>query len=166
MASPKLVLTLLGVAGILLLIGVAAVLVLPIQPKLESPPPKPGLEPTREIQLYGGEVGGTTFAFGLNPNNLTSPGPVIKIRDGEVVKIVFKNVGRIPHSFAIVPELDRDAPPLFQGAFIGTGARPVPSGEEGETIFKVIDKPGKYYYVCTVPGHIELGMWGVIVVEE
>ncbi len=166
MAGQRLVLVLLGIVGVLLLAGVAAVLVLPIQPRLESPPPQQGLEPSKVIELYMGEVGGTTFAFGLNPENLTSPGPVIRIKDGEIVKIVVRNVGKIPHSFAIVPELDRDAQPLFQGAFVGTGARPVPAGEEGETIFKVIDKPGRYYYICTVPGHLELGMWGVIVVEE
>jgi nitrite reductase (NO-forming) len=28
------------------------------------------------------------------------------------------------------------------------------------------DKPGTYYYICSVPGHVERGMWGRFVVEE
>ena len=38
-------------------------------------------------------------------------------------------------------------------------------GERRSTVFIAADKPGRYTFLCTVRGHAEAGMTGVIVVE-
>ncbi|HIQ29654.1 MAG TPA: hypothetical protein EYH45_03720, partial [Candidatus Caldiarchaeum subterraneum] len=57
-----------------------------------------------------------------------------------------------------------DAEPLW-GVQLGTPTRPVGPGEE-RTITFTPNRAGEYYYVCQVPGHIELGMWGKLIAEE
>jgi len=41
---------------------------------------------------------------------------------------------------------------------------PLKPGEGGTSEF-IPGEPGTYYYICTVPGHREMGMVGTIIVE-
>lgn len=144
------------VAGLALLVAVAFVLIVP------PAAPQVQLQPTVEIVVNGGEVG-ADYGFALKGGVIVAPGPTIKVKAGEVVKITFVNVGQIPHSFAIVREKRFNADPAFN-ADIGSPARPIEPGRSSSVVF-VADKPGTYFYICRVPGHIERGMFGVLVVE-
>ena len=116
------------------------------------------------IVVIGGEVGAVEYGYGFEGGVLASPGPDIRVRVGVPVTIVFKNVGNLPHTLAITEEKRFDAEPLW-GVQLGTPTRPVGPGEESMITFTP-NKAGEYYYVCQVPGHIELGMWGKLIAEE
>lgn len=74
----------------------------------------------------------------------------VRVRTGEPVNLAFRNRGMMFHTLTI-GELDVDL-----HAAPGEGV----SGSLGEV------EPGRYRFVCTVPGHAEAGMRGVLVVEE
>ncbi|MCS7142357.1 MAG: multicopper oxidase domain-containing protein [Aigarchaeota archaeon] len=113
---------------------------------------------TRTITVYGNEYG-----YGLTPAQITSPGPTITVKVGEKVTLRLINVGELPHTLAVVSERRFDARALW-GAEIGKPNIPIqPRGSASVTF--IPDRPGTYYYVCTVPAHIELGMWGLFIVE-
>ena len=121
-----------------------------------------------EITLYAGEINNNTvYAYGLERGNLTSPGPVLKVRVGSVVKLTLINVGVIPHVFIVHDKLEADPniKPLFQDAKVGDVLEPVMPGERVSTVFKVT-RPGRFYYLCTIPGHVERGMYGTLIAYE
>ena len=156
------------VAGLSLLVGLAAlggivfVLIFP-------PTGCAGFsaEPDSEISLLGGEVG-TTYGFGDSRAPIGSPGPELRVKQGEVVGLSFLNDGAIPHTFRVVTEQDFEDgvfnPEAVFCATIGSPADPLTPGERGTTNF-LADKADTFYYICTVPGHVDLGMFGKLVVE-
>ena len=117
-----------------------------------------------EIIIYGGEIEATKYGYGFNEDKLQSPGPEIRVKVGSTVRIVFKNIGNLPHTFAVTEERKFDAEPLW-GVQLGSPTRPVGPRSEDSITFTP-NRPGEYYYVCQVPGHIELGMWGKLIAEE
>jgi uncharacterized cupredoxin-like copper-binding protein len=117
---------------------------------------------TIEITLYAGETP-SNFSFGLTTHNLTSPGPTLRFKVGDVVQVKLVNVGKFSHSFAITDAPKGGAPVLFN-ATIGSAKNPIPPGGSGAVTF-VVDKAGDYYYMCQVHGHVDLGMWGRVIVE-
>ena len=118
--------------------------------------------PTTVFSINGGETAGG-FGFALQGQKPASPGPTIMVKSGDIVRINFKNIGATAHAFAVTREKDDRSPILFTGN-IGNGARPLTPGSEGSVVFKA-DAPGTYYYICPVPGHPTLGMWGEFKVE-
>ncbi len=60
----------------------------------------------------------------------------------------FKNVGNLPHDFKIV---GRKTPLLQPG--------------RSATLTVKILRPGRYPYLCTVPGHAAAGMRGIFIVR-
>ena len=84
-------------------------------------------------------VTGKEFSFTLSTNSEPKPGEVT---------FVFKNVGHVLHDFSI----DGKQTPLVQ---------------PGQTAKLVVTftKPGKYPYLCTVPGHAAAGMKGTFTVQ-
>ena len=73
------------------------------------------------------------------------------------------NVGTMGHNWALTNSNATDAKVLF-GAQIGSGSNPIPINQTGSVVFRVT-KAGNYYYICQVPGHVQLGMWGNVVVS-
>ena len=65
-------------------------------------------------------------------------------------KVVFKvtNKGRIPHDFKIA---GRKIP------VIGSG--------KSATLTVNFSKKGRYFFLCTVPGHVDGGMFGYLTVK-
>ncbi|MBM3898312.1 MAG: hypothetical protein FJ358_07325 [Thaumarchaeota archaeon] len=151
-----------AVALIALIVGgiwlewISLSLMFPVQAQVSS------AIPTTVISIDGGETS-RGFGFALQGQQIVSPGPTITVKSGDVVKVNFKNVGATAHAFAVTKEKDDKSPTLFKSN-VGTGARPLTPESDSSVVFKV-DTPGTYYYICPVPGHPLLGMWGEFKVE-
>ncbi len=151
---------------IALSLALAAALVLATSwvstPLLEAVPAR--AQSSTTINVIGGEVNATIYGFGLAGQNLTSPGPSIVVNQGDTVTINFTNVGgnvSLPHTFNIV---DDSGALAFPNANIGTPDNPINTGQSGNMTFTA-DKAGNFTYICLVPGHKQLGMWGTFVVQ-
>jgi plastocyanin len=151
--------------ALIFLVSTVAFLVLPIQLPLTGASGSNVGTPTVTITLYAGEISGTRYGFGLSPNNITSPGPTFYFNTTDIVKITVVNSGQMPHAFACVNAPRTGATVLF-GATIASGSNPIPPGESGSVTFHPNTVSNQYYYICPVPGHAELGMWGTMVVSQ
>jgi len=133
---------------------------------------------TREFTIVGGEVKGQTElligGFALLGEEITSPGPTIRVKKGDRVKITFKNVHgyarglKIAHNFLVVAEKEGFDPKPLWGAKIGERVYPneIEAGESGSVTFTP-DRAGKFFYICAVGGHhLYNGMYGSFIVEE
>jgi nitrite reductase (NO-forming) len=136
------------------------VLVFNAQPPLISNP-NSNKTPTVNIVLYEGEISPTRYGFGNSSNLLTSPGPPIRFNMSDVVNITVVNVGSMPHAFEIT-NLPKTGATMLFNAEIGASSYLEP-GKQGTVIFTPTNA-GSVYYICPVPGHAELGMYGLIVI--
>lgn len=85
----------------------------------------------------------TAKEFKFEPNEIT-------VKKGQKVTLVFKNTGVITHNLAIdVLKLKTET---------------IHAGETTELHFTA-DKQGEYIFKCAVPGHMQAGMTGKIIVE-
>jgi len=118
--------------------------------------------PDVDLTIYAGEAGGR-FGFGLTKDSISSPGPPIRVKSGSTVKITLINVGTLYHAIMVVSDAKDDpgAGPAFEGAYSSL----VYPGSSATIYFKA-DKPGTYYYVCNILGHVSMGMWGMFLVED
>jgi uncharacterized cupredoxin-like copper-binding protein len=115
------------------------------------------------VTLYAGEVSSSKYGFGNTANSITSPGPTLTFTQGEEYKMTVNNVGTMAHSWAIANQNSTGATILFSseinpGAFIA-------QGQSGSVTFTP-NQSGNFYYICPVPGHPELGMWGQVVINS
>ncbi len=117
-----------------------------------------------EIIIEGGEISVSKYGYAIKGQELQAPGPELRVKVGSLVVVTFINIGQLPHTFAVANEKKFDAEPLWD-AQIGTPTSPVQPKQQSSISFTP-KKPGEYYYICQVPGHIQLGMWGKFVVEE
>jgi uncharacterized cupredoxin-like copper-binding protein len=129
-----------------------------------STSPSPGASPTPtpsgttvDLTLYAGSVSTSTYGYGESAGNIISPGPTLKLKSGQTYNMTVHNVASIAHSWEIVQTKAVSESPMF-GAGIDIDSYIQP-GESGSVTFTP-DQTGNFYYVCTVPGHIQLGMWG------
>jgi uncharacterized cupredoxin-like copper-binding protein len=119
--------------------------------------PKAVLTPNVTVTLYAGEINSNEYGFGFAANSLTAPGPTLTFKVGDVVKVTVHNVGTLPHSFEINTQNTTKGQALFSSEINpGTFISP---GKSASIVFKVTEA-GEFYYICPVPGHAELGMWG------
>jgi plastocyanin len=86
-------------------------------------------------------ITGSDFAF--KPSQIT-------IKKGQPVAINFVNAGAYPHNLTI------------SGLNIKT--KTIQSGEQ-DTIQFTPNKTGPFTFICTVPGHADKGMKGVLIVQ-
>ena len=102
-----------------------------------------------------------TLAFNALPGEEGS-NPTIHVNVGD--KIIFNvvNDGRSFHSFGVTKDAEGYGG-IIAGSEIASPNNPLKSGEGGTSEF-VAGEEGTYYYICTVPGHRELGMFGEIIV--
>jgi nitrite reductase (NO-forming) len=117
------------------------------------------------LTLYAGSVtsGSGTYGYGNSASEITSPGPTLNLKVGTTYTMTVNNVGNIPHSWEIVSTKATSNSPMF-GAGIDITSY-IPPGASGTVTFTP-NQAGNFYYVCTVPGHIDLGMWGNVVVTS
>lgn len=94
--------------------------------------------------------------------------PTLSVAGGSDVKITFINMNA---GFGHSLQITQKAPPFAvmpQVTPVVTGTEFSPSPKGGKfpyTTFNWHPKAGTYYYVCTVPGHAMMGMFGKIVVK-
>ena len=116
-----------------------------------------------QLTIYGGEVSTTSYGFGNSANSITSPGPDINLRVGETYTMTFRNSGELPHAWEITSQRTTGSQVLF-GAQIGSVSFIAP-GSSGSVTFTP-DQTGNFFYICPVPGHVDLGMWGNVIVTS
>ena len=121
------------------------------------------LQPNVSVTLYAGQVSLTVYGFGNSSTSITSPGPTLTFKVGDVVNMTVFNVGTMPHNWALITTNQTSAKVLF-GAQIDSGSVPIQMNQTGSVIFKVT-KSGNFNYICQVPGHVQLGMWGSVVIN-
>jgi uncharacterized cupredoxin-like copper-binding protein len=163
MANPNLELTMVVFLAAALFVATLAFLVFPIQPPLSMGGSSTGGTPTVTLTLYAGEISGGKFGFGLSADNLTSPGPTLRFKTSDIVKITLVNAGQVPHAFAMTNVPQTGATVLFN-AEIASASAPLSPGQSGSVTFSPNSPSDLYYYTCPVPGHPELGMYGTCVV--
>jgi uncharacterized cupredoxin-like copper-binding protein len=89
------------------------------------------------------------------------PGPALRVRVGQTVRLALENRDTLVHDLWVVQVQER--PPYLEPAFPGAKTRLLGPGEREEIQFTPT-RPGRYRYVCTVPGH-DSTMYGEFVVE-
>jgi uncharacterized cupredoxin-like copper-binding protein len=160
MRKSYLPLVLVVMLAAILYFAVMFVLVFNAQPPLTSNS-NSNKTPTVNIVLYEGEIAPTKYGFGNSSTLLTSPGPTLRFNMSDVVNITVVNAGKMPHAFEITNAPKTGATVLFN-AEIGASSYLEP-GQKGTVIFTP-NNAGSFYYICPVPGHAELGMYGSVVV--
>ena len=150
--SKKLLLSGFAALGVLVLLAAAVFAGVGSTPK-----------PNVSVTLYAGEISLTQYGFGNSSTSITSPGPTLTFKVGDVVNMTLVNAGTMPHNWALVNANQTSASVLFH-AQIASGTVPIQVNQTGSVIFTVT-KSGNFYYICQVPGHVQLGMWGSVVIN-
>jgi len=118
--------------------------------------------PNISVTLYAGNTL-TLYGFGNSSTTITSPGPTLTFTVGDVVNMTVINIGSMPHNWALTTTNQTSAKVLF-GAQIDSGAVPIEVNQTASVIFKVTQS-GNFDYICQVPGHVTLGMWGSVLIN-
>ncbi len=115
---------------------------------------------TTQLTLYEGEISTTEYGFGNSAITLTSnPGPTITLTAGQRYTMTVHNVGTMQHNWAIVDAKSTTANVLWSAVTPATNP-----GSSGQVTFTA-GSAGSYYYICQVPGHVALGLWGTVIVN-
>jgi len=103
-----------------------------------------------------------TLAFNALPGE---PGnnPTINAKVGDRIIFNILNAGKSFHSFGVTLN-EEGFGGILSGTDVAAANNPLKPGEGGTSQF-IPGEPGTYYYICTVPGHREMGMVGTIIVE-
>jgi uncharacterized cupredoxin-like copper-binding protein len=100
----------------------------------------------------------TDFAF--NPNEFTVPA-------GEEITLHVTHQGTMEHSF-IIMKYEKDAGVMFDdedkvNIFWEVDVQP---GDSETLIFTAPEQPGTYQVICGMPGHLQSGMIGKLIVTQ
>jgi plastocyanin len=113
------------------------------------------------LSIYVGEITTTAYGFGNSSSTLTSnPGPTITLTAGQIYTMTAYNIGSMQHNWAIVNAKSTSANVQW-----GAVTAPINAGASGEVTFRA-GQAGSYFYICQVPGHVALGLWGTVIVTS
>lgn len=92
----------------------------------------------------------------------------LQVKQGDTVKFVLKNNGKIMHEFVLGTKKDLDEHAALMRKFPGMEhdepyMAHVAPGKTGEIVWK-FNKPGTFDFACLIAGHYEAGMVGKITV--
>ena len=92
----------------------------------------------------------------------------LQVKQGDTVKFVLKNSGKIMHEFVIGTKKTLDEHAARMVKFPGMQHEQpymahVPPGKTGELIWN-FNKPGNFDFACLIAGHYQAGMIGTITV--
>ena len=110
-------------------------------PVVTQPTTQPTAQASSAASMQEITVEGNEYAF--IPSAIT-------LKQGQEVKITFKNIGRLPHNLSI--------------SDFNVKSKTIQPGEE-DTFTFTPDKTGSFTYTCTVPGHADKGMKGTLTVK-
>ena len=116
---------------------------------------------TQDLIFVESEDGFSDLAF----NALTDePGhnPTINVNVGDKIIFNVENGGKGFHSFGVTADAEGFSG-IIPGTEVASAASPLKAGDSGTSEF-VAGEEGTFYYICTVPGHRDLGMVGEIIV--
>ena len=105
--------------------------------------------PVGMMESTDSAMAGTAKEFTVTGSNFKFDVPEIRVKEGDTVKITFKNSGGF-HDF-VIDEFDVATK---QG-----------NGPSEETVTFVADKAGTYEFYCSVGQHRQMGMKGSFIVE-
>lgn len=94
----------------------------------------------------------------------------LNIKQGETVRLLIKNNGRIPHEFVLgtKAEISEHAEMMKKNPemeHVDASSARVAPGKTAEIIWQ-FTKPGKFLYACLIPGHWDAGMQGSVTVTK
>ena len=124
--SKKLLLSGFAALGVLVLLAAA------VFAGVGTSPPLP--PPNVSVTLYAGQVSLTVYGFGNSATSITSPGPTLTFKVGDVVNMTVFNVGTMPHNWALTTTNQTSAKVLF-GAQIDSGSVPIEVNQTGSVSF-------------------------------
>lgn len=146
-----------GLYVIIAVIVVAIIVVGAVIALMNQPPPASGTP----LTLYAGEVNSAAYGFGNSAGSIASnPGPTLQLKQGQTYTMTVTNSGAMPHAWEITR--DKTTGTLVFGAEIASTSFLAP-GRSGSVTFTP-NEVGTFYYICPVPGHVALGMWGTVTV--
>ena len=121
--------------------------------------------PNVSVTLYEGEVSATQYGFGNTSTTVTSPGPTLNFKVGDVVNMTVYNISTLglPHNWALTTTNNYANATVMFDAQIASGTNPLQPGTHGSVVFSVT-QAGNFYYICQVPGHTDVGMWGRVII--
>jgi len=107
---------------------------------------------------------------GFNFDGYGKGAMVISVPAGAHVTVVFTNKASLPHSavftaYSNVQAASGGFAPAFQGASSPNPVSGTTPGQKQQFTF-MATKVGKYALVCAVPGHVQAGMWDVLMVTK
>lgn len=88
--------------------------------------------------------------------------PTIQASVGDKVEFTITNNGKSFHAFGVTPAKEGFGD-VLAGTEVASANSPLKPGQSGSSAF-IPTSEGTFYYICTVPGHREMGMVGEIVV--
>jgi nitrite reductase (NO-forming) len=103
-----------------------------------------------------------TLAFNALPGE-SGNNPTINAKVGDRIIFNILNAGKSFHAFGVTLN-DEGFGGILGSSAVASPNSPLKPGEGGTSEF-IPGEPGTYYYICTVPGHREMGMVGTIIVE-
>lgn len=92
----------------------------------------------------------------------------LEVRQGETIRFVHANGGKIMHEFVLGTKPELDAHAALMKKFPGMEHEEpymahVPAGKKGEIVWQ-FNQVGEFDFACLIPGHYEAGMVGKITV--
>jgi len=102
-------------------------------------------------------LGATTLKIQADKTNkLAFNTKALTAKAGKVT-IVMANPSILPHNVAIRAGTTAKSKLIAKGKIVAKG---------GTSTVSAVLKPGKYRFLCTVPGHEAGGMWGILTVKK
>jgi uncharacterized cupredoxin-like copper-binding protein len=94
----------------------------------------------------------------------------IEVREGETVRFVLKNNGKLLHELVLGTrkDLEAHASMMRRGESMPhdqSYIAHVTPGQTGEIVWK-FNQAGRFDFACLVPGHFEAGMTGNVIVQR
>jgi uncharacterized cupredoxin-like copper-binding protein len=90
----------------------------------------------------------------------------IEVRQGEVVKFVIRNAGKMTHEMVIGTQKELDEHAALMAKFPAMEhdepyMSHVSAGKKGELVWN-FNRPGEFHFACLIAGHYQAGMIGKI----
>ena len=93
----------------------------------------------------------------------------VRVKQGETVRFVAKNGGKVMHEMVLGTLAELKAHAELMKKYPGHGARRAlhgarPARQDAGNRLARSRRPGEFHYGCLLPGHLEAGMIGRVIV--